>query len=263
MRMQTGSITRGFGSGSGLCRLGLCPEPLRLSVNLGYGGGGCGEAGEDGFDDAVAAFAHEGESLFGVGAEALEEPVADQAVAAVEADLDIVFGEVEGFGRFSGAEFLDVAQHDDGAVVVREAEDGFFEKVSELRSGGALLGVEGHGGHRHGVVSVVFVVVQWFDSAALAETGQSFVYSDAGEPGGEGRTGGELVEMLVGADVGVLHDVLSFAVVVEDGAGDAVEALVVAAHEDLVKCGLSCADAVDHLFIGEAFGFGSIWSQGR
>ena len=101
-------------------------------MDLGYGGGGCCEAGEDGFNDAVTTFAHEGESLFGVGAEALEEPVADQAVAAVEADLDVVFGEVEGFGGFGGAEFLDVAEHDDGAIVLGKAEDGFFEEISEL-----------------------------------------------------------------------------------------------------------------------------------
>ena len=237
----------------------MCGELLEL----GYGGGGLGEAGEDGFDDAVAAFAHEGEGLFGVGAEALEEPVADQAVAAVEADLDVVFGEVEGVGGLGGAEFFDVAQHDDGAVVLGQAEDGLFEEISELRAGGALLGVGGFGGHLHGKFSVVFVVVQWLDAIALAETGQGFVYGDAGEPGGEGRAGGELVEVLVGADVGVLHDVFGFAVVVEDGASDAVEALVVAAHEDLVERGLSCADAVDDLFVGEAFGLGFFWSQGR
>ena len=110
-------------------------------TGVGSGGGGLRESGEDGFDVAVAALSHEGEGLLGVGAEALDEPVADQAVAAVEADLDVVFGEVEGVGGFGGAELFDVAQHDDGAVVLREAEDGLFEEISELRAGGALFGV--------------------------------------------------------------------------------------------------------------------------
>ena len=119
------------------------------------------------------------------------------------------------------------------------------------------------GGHLHGKFSVEFVVVQGFVAGALAEAGQGFVNGDAGEPGGEGGTRGELVEVLVGADVGVLHDVLGFAVVVKDGAGDAVEALIVAPHEDLVERGLSCTDAVHHLFVGEAFGSRFVWSQGR
>ena len=44
---------------------------------------GCSEAVEDAFDDAVAACAHEGESFFGVGADTVEKPTANHAVAAV------------------------------------------------------------------------------------------------------------------------------------------------------------------------------------
>ena len=57
---------------------------------------------------------------------------------------------------------------------------------------------------------------------------------------------------MIGANVGVLHDVFGFDVAVQNGPGDAVEALVVAAHDDLVERSFSRPDAVDHLFVCQA-----------
>lgn len=97
---------------------------------LGLECGRCCKAAEDNGDDAVAALTHKGEGFFGFGAHALEEPTADHAVAAVEADFDILFGEVEDLCSLGGAEFLNVAEHDDGAIVFRQAEDGLFEEFA-------------------------------------------------------------------------------------------------------------------------------------
>lgn len=80
------------------------------------------------------------------------------------------------------------------------------------------------------------------------------MHGNAGKPGGEWSAGGELVEVLVSPDVGVLHDVFGLAIIVQDGAGDAVEALVVATHDDFVKRTFSGEDAMDDLFVGEALG---------
>ena len=90
-----------------------------------------------------------------------------------------------------------------------------------------------------------------------AATSKSLVDGDARQPGGEGSAGGELAEVRVGANVGVLHDVFGFGVAVQNGSGDAIEALVVAAHDDLVQGGFSRPDAVDDLFVCEAFGLQS------
>ena len=55
----------------------------------------------------------------------------------------------------------------------------------------------------------------------------------------------EAVEMLVGADVGLLHDVLGVGVIAEDRADGAVDALVVPPHQQLETRRLAGADAAD------------------
>lgn len=115
---------------------------------------------KDTFDNSVAAVSHEREGFFGASADTLEEPTADHAVATVEADFDVVFGEVEGLGGFSGAELFNVAQHDDGAIVLGEVEDCLFQKISELRAGCALFRVRRFRGYLHGWVSVMFDIVE-------------------------------------------------------------------------------------------------------
>jgi hypothetical protein len=60
--------------------------------------------------------------------------------------------------------------------------------------------------------------------------------------------------VLIGADVGGLHDVLGLRIVASDGAGGAVEALVVAAHDDLKERGFAGEHAADDLFIAEGAG---------
>ena len=110
-------------------------------MHLRVGGGAVCEAVEDGFDDAVAAHSHEREGLFCVGSDAFEEPVANHSMAAMEADLDVFDGEIESVRCFRGAEFFDVAQHDDGAVVLGQIEHGLLQKLSQLCAGGGLFGV--------------------------------------------------------------------------------------------------------------------------
>jgi hypothetical protein len=82
------------------------------------------------------------------------------------------------------------------------------------------------------------------------------MYGDPGQPGGEAGAGGELLEVFVSADVGVLHDVLRLCVAVQDGASDAVETPVVTAHDDSIKCSLSATDAAYNLFVSQVFWFG-------
>lgn len=78
----------------------------------------------------------------------------------------------------------------------------------------------------------------------------------------KGGAGSELIEVFVGADVSVLHDVFGFGVAVQDGAGNAVETLVVAAHDDFVQPNLSRTYAAYNLFVRQAFRFGFLWNYG-
>jgi hypothetical protein len=69
--------------------------------------------------------------------------------------------------------------------------------------------------------------------------------------------------VLVSANVGVLHYVFRLGIVVQDGARDAVEALVVPAHDDLVERSLSPTNAARNLLVGKAFRCCPIWNYGR
>jgi hypothetical protein len=104
--------------------------------------------------------------------------------------------------------------------------------------------VGGEGGDRHGVLGVP-------EAALAAKTGERLVDGDPREPGREAGASGELYEVRVGADVGVLDHVGGLVVVACDGARGAEEALVVAAHDDLEECGVATADAGHDLVVGE------------
>ena len=88
----------------------------------------------------------------------------------------------------------------------------------------------------------------------VAHAGERFIDGDASEPGAEGGAAGELIQVLVGADVGGLHDLFGEGVVAGDGAGGAIEALVVAAHDDFKERRLAVEDAAHDLFVAQHAG---------
>src|SRR6266481_8164171 len=125
-----------------------------------------------------------------------------------------------------------------------------LEHAAQLAVGGLLLDVGGgtEGGH---VVPLGALVPERLEPALPARTGQRLVHGNAGEPGSERRPPGELMQVREGTHVGLLHDVLGLAVVAQDGARRAVEALVVTAHDDLEERRLAAAHARHDLLIGE------------
>src|ERR1700674_3125553 len=74
------------------------------------------------------------------------------------------------------------------------------------------------------------------------------MYSDARQPRGKLCPPGKLGKMLVRAHVSVLHHVLSFAIVAQNGPCYAVKELVVTAHDDFEHGRLAREDA-DHNFL--------------
>jgi len=77
------------------------------------------------------------------------------------------------------------------------------------------------------------------------------VHRDPREPGAERRPSRELIEVRERPDVGLLNHVLRLGVVPEDRADGAIDALVVAAHEDLEQRGIAGAHPLHHLLVGE------------
>lgn len=76
---------------------------------------------------------------------------------------------------------------------------------------------------------------------------------DAREPGCKRRAALELSQVLVGANVGILHDVFGFGVVTEDRPHHAVKTLVIAANQNFVERRLSGQDSFDNVFVRPAF----------
>jgi hypothetical protein len=100
------------------------------------------QTGEDTEDNAIATGAHEGEGIFAAGANARKEAVAHHGASAMKSNLHILLGQVQGGGGFGGGQFLDIAQDNDGAVLLGKIENRFFEQLTEFGYGRSLLRIE-------------------------------------------------------------------------------------------------------------------------
>src|ERR1039457_2027058 len=75
------------------------------------------------------------------------------------------------------------------------------------------------------------------------------MHRDACQPGGKLCPPGKLVETLVRAHVGVLHYVLSLAIIAQNSPSHAVDALVLAAHDDFKHPRLTRQHSGHNLFV--------------
>src|SRR5262249_50332270 len=89
------------------------------------------------------------------------------------------------------------------------------------------------------------------DAAAAAQTGLRLVDGDVGQPGRKALRLLQLIEVLVGAHVGVLQDVLRLRLVAHERPKHAEEPLVVAPHHELEKPRLARSDAPHQLGVLE------------
>ena len=147
------------------------------------------------------------------------------------------------------------AHHEDGAVGNAQRVDGALEQGVDLLPRGNLLG--GRAG-RFGLVGhgVVVLPGRRLRAMAFAEPGVGFVDRDPSHPGGEAGPALETVQMLVGADVGLLHHVLDVGVVAEHGPHGPVDSLVVPPHQHFEAGGLAGADPPDQRVVGLGGGCG-------
>ena len=150
----------------------------------------------------------------------------------MQANFDVLFGEFECLGSFGSTELFHVTQHEHGVVGLRERENSGFEHALGLRRSGLLLGV-GHIGWKHHVFSWrVGARIESFIAAPPIGSRQGLVHGNTSQPGGELGPTGKLVEVLIGAYVSILHNILGFGILAKDGARHAIKPLVVAPHQD-------------------------------
>ncbi len=206
-------------------------------------------------DDGVAARAVEAEGILHGVADLRRQPQSQRLVGAVQPRLDRLLGDLQALGGLGRRQPFDRAQHEDGAVRDAERVDGALEQGLHLLPRGNLLG---GGAGRLGFVGhgVIVLPGRRLGPMALAEPGVGLVDRDAGHPGREAGPALEAVQVLVGADVGLLHHVLDVGVVAEDGPHGPVDPLVVPPHQHLETGGLAGADPLDQRVVGLGGGSG-------
>jgi hypothetical protein len=141
-------------------------------------------------------------------------------------------------------------EHEGAAVGLGQGVDGALEQHAQLAGQGLLLGV-GLLGDQSCHLALIGPVglARRLELLAAADPGQRFIDGDPGEPGGELGPAGELREVRVGVDIGLLHDVLGLPLVLHDRAGDTVDPWIVAPHQDLEEGDLAPEDAVYDLLV--------------
>ena len=145
--------------------------------------------------------------------------------------------QAEAFSGFLDRAFLDFAHEEHQAVVLGQVVDRAFEQPADLaprRAGHGILAAEAAGESQHapGLALRGLDLLHVHRRAARAQASARLVQHDPGEPGQHRGVAAESVQVLEGIDIGGLHHVLGFGVVVDHAARDPEQALV-AAPDDL------------------------------
>ena len=112
-------------------------------------------------------------------------------------------------GGLGGAQSFHVAHHDDDAERVGQRRYLALHDVAQLGMRGLLLRI-GRVGFDERDVHVFSSLIEGTDSFAAAA--ERLVDGDAREPGRELRVARELVQVLVGVEIGLLHHILGIVV---------------------------------------------------
>ncbi len=89
----------------------------------------------------IAAHTQEGKGFFGSCSDAIKEPVAHHPVAAMKANFNVLFGQVQNMRSFRRAQFLDITQHHDRSILLRQIKHGLLKESSELGVGCSPFGI--------------------------------------------------------------------------------------------------------------------------
>ena len=156
------------------------------------------------------------------------------------------------FRGFLDRELLDGAQHEDDAVGIRERVDPRLDQLPHLAAQCHVVGSIHRGSLALGSDVVrglargrVVVDAQGQDRRApcvLAQAAERLVGHDPGEPCRKSRVAAERRDRAVSLQVGLLHRVLGFAVVLQNRSRRSEERPIVPAHQLLESGEVACLD---------------------
>ncbi len=131
-------------------------------------------------------------------------------------------------GDFRVGQALHVGQHVNIPINLGQLGDGLFHKLVGFLIQGLLLGGDGPGANRGGMMAVFQKMIERIVGfalrplGALAAMGQSRIHRDAVQPGGNARVAPEGVQLAHHLQQHVLGDVLGVGIVAEHAPGQVV-----------------------------------------
>ena len=152
---------------------------------------------------------------------------------------------------------LDIPHHEHHPEDLRQVIDGPLDEVADLALRGSSLGVGGYGHQRKwndlGFAGGLRIKHPQVDHVPLSsQASKRLVEGNAGEPSRQTGVAAKLTEAAKSSDVGFLNHILGLAVVLDHRAGDAIEALVVALHDDAESVTVALARELNQLGIIES-----------
>src|ERR1044071_1548342 len=204
------------------------PKTRVQADELIFGGGSSVDGGNVGrlFPDSFKDGLHHSITPYGVelvkiGGAALGAGIkvlAQHGVSAMQPRFHHGIAHSKTFGSFRHAHLFHFTQHHHRPIGFRQMVDCLFQQFARLRSGRAVLRT-GRGRFENGhKISVFRKGVKFFHPSAAALARQRLMNGDAGEPSGKSRLARKLAQVFIGADVSILHHVLSLAVIPQDNA---------------------------------------------
>ena len=173
-------------------------------------------------------------------------------------------GYAETCGRLVDRHLLDFAQNERRPELIRQRVDVALQQPPHFAAACGGVGLLGTGvGHcvllgvaLAGVPRVGLRTERQDDTGtlALAQKSIRFVDDDAAEPCGQARAAAKTRDVAKRGEIGILDCIFRFGVVAQDRPGDAVEHLVVAAHQKLERTLVAAADAAGEFDVVQRIG---------
>jgi hypothetical protein len=182
----------------------------------------------------------------------------------VKSGLDCFLSDIQARCSLCPANPFDGAEHEDQSITVRERGDRALKRRPQLAVVRLPLWIWYPCPHAvHNIQVRVQTRLDASSPPAAANTSEGFVYRDFRQPSRELRRARKLIEMLIGANVCLLHHVFGLRIIPQNREGNAVQPLVVPAHEDLVQGGIPGANPLDDFLVGNAVPGGTIQNRYR
>ena len=147
--------------------------------------------------------------------------------------------ERENFRSLFHVHALDDAGDEDDTECFRQFVDGVLDDGLNFTLGHGFFRIGGGGEGELddlGFDRVLWQRIQFHRGPPAAQPAERLVHGDPRQPGRKAGIAAKAFQMREGANIGLLHDILGFAVVAQDAAGEPVEPAVVRLHDGANRC---------------------------